>query len=229
MIFGPVLLVHADKRETELTPIHLPKDVPIIASTTYAGMTMGAIMTPEMRLDYDNMRKSLAMNGYIEKETTPPRTDYVLNRLDELRQFANVAGQADNADNLGFHPLEVIHARGYSELPFVPRFLPPSFREPGSEAFLIKASNHLTQFYTSTEFGALLIDELQNATISMGAENAEIGNQPALLVPVKHGQNKWATVVLSQQGNRVLIVESSQLLVGERRERFLQMVNALGK
>lgn len=236
LIFGPSLLAHASESEGEandpevaLESIHLPHEVPILAATTYAGMTMGAIMTPQMRLDYERIRNSLAANGYVEKFDTIPRPDYVLNRLEERRQLAIVAGRPDDAEILGFYAMESVHARGYAELPFVPRFLPQSYRDADSDAFLVVAGNHITQVYTQTVFGALLIDEFENATVSIGTENARIAGNPAVVVPVKHGSGKWATVVLAQQGNRVLVVESNQLLIGEKRKGFLQLVESLPK
>lgn len=207
--------------------LQLPDRSKEVFATTVApgGQVVGAVLSPELAAVHKQRIRDLATKGYIEMLDREPRADYVLARMDERRAMASLQGRPDDPKLLGFERLSAVEARGFSSLPFKPSILPARYRKADSEGYLLSGGSRLKQLHTRTEFGTLLIDESANSTIDLGASNAEVARHTAVLVPIKHKNGRWATMVLTEANGRAFLIECDSLITGEEKSAFLAMAS----
>lgn len=190
------------------------------------GSPMKLFLPDELDNKIKKNKDSLSKHGYIEEVDTPPRADYVKERMAERLASANLKGVSHTLENLGFQELDSVN---YGALPFKITLLDEIYISENSDKFLLLGGQKLKQMYTDTEFGTLLIDEMINATTTLGSPNIEINGEPATFTYIKYKGQKWATAVYAPVGNRLFIVEADRKLTGRQKDKFLELVTDLSR
>jgi hypothetical protein len=192
-------------------------------------MDMGMVMSPETESAHRRNLESLARAGFIDESSTDPRARFIEQRMAASVASAKLKGSPVTPQTVGFFEMQGAAGAAAVDLPFRPSTLPATYLTANSKSYLLLGGQKLKQFHTSTQFGTLIIDEMNNSTTQLVAPNVKIAGAPATLVYKQHRAGQWATVIYAPRKDKLWIVEADRRLDGKDKEIFLTMVSELVK
>lgn len=157
-------------------------------------------------------KTALAKNGYVEHLTRVSLAEYALQRIREKEQQAEQALQAPAAEGSGAagQGFFRLGAEVAPQFAFAPSKVPMEMVRADSKNYIIPASGTVTQVFSNTQLGQLLVREVKNAQLfvdSADAASARIGGYPVYVTTVKYAGGQWATFILASKDRRVLEIE----------------------
>jgi hypothetical protein len=191
-------IAHAATSGEQSFPTML-KDAPLVISARDAA-------------EMDEAKISLAKYGYVERLTDVSLAEYALQRIGQKEQQAAEELRTTRAEPRAARQ-EGFFRFGTDSPPalaFVPSEVPKEIVRSNSRNYIIPSSSKITQVFSNTELGQLLVREVKNARLfaeSTGAVSTTVAGFPVYVTTVKYSGGQWVTFVLASKDQRVLEIE----------------------